>query len=81
MHVGEEQAEDLIANLKGRLNYETKKATKLGFCSIQEYVKCNLMKEAEEEVQKLEGISIIKTVKVKRVKKKAVKAKSCGCCP
>ncbi len=81
MQIAQDQVDDFIFNLKGRLAYETKKATKLGFSSIQEYVTYKLIKEAEEKEQSLKSIPKIKTLKVKPIKKKAVKPSTCGCCP
>ena len=81
MQVTQDQVDDFIFYLKGRLAYETKKATKLGFSSIQEYVKFKLIKEAEEKEQSLKAIPKTKTSKVKPIKKKAVKPGTCGCCP
>ena len=47
MLVSEEQVDDYVLNLRCRLNYETKKARKLGFSNIQDYVRDKLTKEAE----------------------------------
>ena len=47
MLVSEEQVDDYVSNLRGRLDYETKKATKLGFANIQDYVRDKLNREAE----------------------------------
>ena len=81
MQVTQEHVDDFIYKLKGRLAYETKKAIKLGFPSIQEYAKQKLIKRAEEEKQKVLTLPAVKTVKVKSAKKKAIEASSCGCCP
>ena len=45
MQISEKQVEAHISNLRGRLNYETKKATKLGFSTLQDYIKDKLIKE------------------------------------
>jgi|TARA_B100001063_G_C16315362_1_gene334943 hypothetical protein len=79
MNIAEHKVDDFIANLKGRLNYETRKATKLGFPTIQEYVRDKLTKESE--AQKLMETPAVKSVKAKSRKEKAVKANKCGCCP
>ena len=47
MLVSEQQVDDYVLNLRGHLNYETKKATKLGFFNIQDYALDKLNKEAE----------------------------------
>ncbi len=66
-----------IANLKGRLGYEEKKAKKLGFRSIYEYIEDkinneNMSLDATSEVQK-------EPVKPLKVNKKP-KVNTCGCC-
>ena len=66
-----------MANLKGRLGYEEKKAKKLGFRSIYEYIEDKINNEnmalnATSEVQK-------KPVKPIKVNKKP-KVNTCGCC-
>ena len=47
MQVSEETVEINVSNLRGRLNYETKKTAKLGFFTLYDYVKDKLTKEAE----------------------------------
>ena len=66
-----------ISGLKGRLGYEEKKAKKLGFASIYEYMEDkinneNSMMNCVNEV----SIKPIKSIK----KKKKAEAKTCGCC-
>ena len=66
-----------IASLKGRLGYEEKKAKKLGFRSIYEYIEDKINNEnsslgATSEVQK-------KPVKPIKVNKKP-KINTCDCC-
>ena len=51
MYISEEKLADFITNLKGRLNYETRKASKLGYSSIQDYVREKLIKEATKTTQ------------------------------
>ena len=67
-----------IANLKGRRSYEEKKALKLGFLSLQEYMEDKLQKERIEADLKANVKQPTITPKVKRSKKKT--ASSCGCC-
>ena len=38
MQVSEETVEIYVSNLRGRLNYETKKASKRGFFTLHDYV-------------------------------------------
>ena len=82
MLVSEEQLHDCLLNLRGRLNYETKKATRLGFSNKQDYDREKLTKEAEALEIRLNATPAIKPTYPKRVKrKKAAPPSSCGCCP
>ena len=65
----------IIENLKGRRNYEEKKATKLGFASLYDYFEDKIAKKqkALENEQKE-----LKTTKAED-QPKATK-KSCSCC-
>jgi len=65
----------IIDNLKGRRNYEEKKASKLGFASLYEYFEDKISKKQkalEEEQKELEAAK-------DQEQPKAAK-KSCGCC-
>ena len=65
----------IIENLKGRKNYEEKKASKLGFASLYEYFEDKISKKQkafEEEQRELEAAK-------DQEQPKAAK-KSCGCC-
>ena len=65
----------IIENLKGRRNYEEKRASKLGFASLYDYFEDKISKKQkalEEEQKELE------TAKADN-RPKAAK-KSCGCC-
>ena len=82
MLVSEEQVDVYVLNLRGRLNYETKKARKLGFANIQDYVRDKLIKEAEALELSLRATPSIKPAKARPMQKnKAAPASSCGCCP
>ena len=64
----------IIDNLKGRKNYEQKKATKLGFSSLYSYFEDKLLKEKKAiELKKKELEEVINTDKLE-------KKKSCSCC-
>ena len=66
----------IIENLKGRRNYEEKKALKLGFTSLYAYFEDKILKEkkANEDCKKeLEEIKADSRLKNKQ-------EKSCGCC-
>ena len=65
----------IIDNLKGRRNYEEKKASKLGFASLYEYFEDKILKKQkalEDEQKELEAAK-------DQEQPKAAK-KSCGCC-
>ena len=71
---------ELIENLKGRRNYEEKKASKLGFNSLYAYFENKLLQEKtaleesarEQEIEKAEE----KLLKAEKSKPK----KTCSCC-
>ena len=62
----------IIENLKGRRNYEEKKALKLGFNSLYAYFEDKILKQkkASQEKEKLETEQV----------QKSQKKKSCSCC-
>ena len=65
----------IIENLKGRKNYEEKRAAKLGFASLYDYFEDKISKKQialEEEQKELE------TAKAGDQPKATIK--SCGCC-
>ena len=65
----------IIENLKGRRNYEEKRATKLGFASLYEYFEDKISKKQkalEEEQKELEASKADDQPKAAK--------KSCGCC-
>ena len=71
---------EIINNLKGRRNYEERKATKLGFNSLYAYFEDKISKQKkaikDNEKKKLELIRTKNTLALK----KGIKTKSCGCC-
>ena len=65
----------IIENLKGRRNYEEKRASKLGFASLYDYFEDKISKKQkalEEEQKELEA--------AKADDKPKTNKKSCGCC-
>ena len=66
-----------ISGLKGRLGYEEKKAKKLGFASIYEYMEDKINNENRGLISVSE-VNIKPTKSVKKKKKAA--PKTCGCC-
>lgn len=71
---------EIINNLKGRRNYEERKATKLGFNSLYAYFEDKISKQKkaikDNEKKKLELIRTKNTSALKKV----INTKSCGCC-
>ena len=65
----------IIENLKGRRNYEEKRASKLGFNSLYDYFEDKISKKQkarEEEQKELEATKADDQPKAAK--------KSCGCC-
>ena len=65
----------IIENLKGRRNYEEKRATKLGFASLYDYFEDKISKKQkaiEEEQKEIEASKADEQPKAAK--------KSCGCC-
>ena len=65
----------IIENLKGRRNYEEKRASKLGFASLYDYFEDKISKKQkaiEDEQKELES--------AKAEDKPKTTKKSCGCC-
>ena len=65
----------IIENLKGRRNYEEKRASKLGFASLYDYFEDKISKKQkvlEDEQKKLETSQAEEQPKAAK--------KSCGCC-
>ena len=66
-----------ISSLKGRLGYEEKKAKKLGFPSIYEYIEDKIKNENNPLTSDSQvGNKIAKPIK----KNTKAKASTCGCC-
>ena len=82
MLVYREQVHVYVSKLPGRLNYETRTATKPGFSTIQDYVRYNVTNGAKALELNLRATPSIKRVTPKPVnKKKALPASPCGRCP
>ena len=65
----------IIENLKGRRNYEEKRASKLGFASLYDYFEDKISKKQkaiEDEQKELEAAKAKDEPKVNK--------KSCSCC-
>ena len=66
----------IIENLKGRKNYEEKKASKLGFASLYDYFEDKILKEKKVIEDKKKEFEDIKNNK----NQKNNENKSCSCC-
>ena len=66
----------IIENLKGRKNYEQKKATKLGFPSLYAYFEDKILKK--KQAVELKKNKINENMNQDKVEKK--EKKSCSCC-
>ena len=66
----------IIKNLKGRRNYEEKKASKLGFTSLYSYFEDKILKEKKVIENKKKMSEEIKTDNDLKNKEN----KSCSCC-
>ena len=72
----DQQIIQIIENLKGRKNYEEKKALKLGFKSLYDYFEDKILKEKKGLEDKNKELEEIKANNKLDKKEK----KSCGCC-
>ena len=68
----------IIENLKGRKNYEEKKASKLGFPSLYAYFEDKILKEKKTIEDKKKEFEEIQDQKELQNKEKS--KKSCSCC-
>ena len=66
----------IIENLKGRRNYEEKKASKLGFTSLYTYFEDKILKEKKANEESKKELDEIKADN----KSKNKQEKSCSCC-
>ena len=71
---------ELIENLKGRRNYEEKKASKLGFNSLYEYFENKLLQEKTALEESARELEIAKAEEKLLKEEKGKQKKTCGCC-
>ena len=71
---------ELIENLKGRRNYEEKKASKLGFNSLYSYFENKLLQEKTALEENARELEITKTEEKLLKEEKSKPKKTCGCC-
>ncbi len=72
------QVLEIIENLKGKRNYEEKKASKLGFNSLYAYIENKILKEKEAAEAKILEQSTAKEEVIEE--KKSENKTSCSCC-
>ena len=65
----------IIENLKGRKNYEEKRASKLGFASLYDYFEDKISKQQKAIEDEQKESEVAKTDKEPKTSKK-----SCSCC-
>ena len=71
---------ELIENLKGRRNYEEKKASKLGFNSLYAYFENKLLQEKIIQEESAKELEIAKAKAELLKEEKSKPKKTCGCC-
>ena len=71
---------ELIENLKGRRNYEEKKASKLGFNSLYAYFENKLLQEKTAIEESAREVEIAKAEEKLLKEEKSKQKKTCGCC-
>ena len=71
---------ELIENLKGRRNYEEKKASKLGFNSLYAYFENKLLQEKNALEESARELEIAKAEEKLLKEEKGKQKKTCGCC-
>ena len=71
---------ELIENLKGRRNYEEKKASKLGFNSLYAYFENKLLQEKTALEENARELEITKTEEKLLKEEKSKPKKTCGRC-
>ena len=71
---------ELIENLKGRRNYEEKKASKLGYNSLYAYFENKLKQEKTALEESARELEIAKAEEKLLKEEKSKPKKTCGCC-
>ena len=74
------QIKEIIENLKGRRNYEEKKATKLGFNSLYSYFENKLLQEKTALEENAKELEIAKAEAELLKEEKSKTKKTCSCC-
>ena len=77
---GKSWDKNYIANLGGRRTYEEKRAAKLGFSNLYDYLEYKFSKKAEVLVEQESKLSELKAQRAIPKTPKQSQNKSCGCC-
>ena len=73
------EIKNYIANLGGRRTYEEKRAAKLGFSNLYDYLEYKFSKKAEVLVEQESKLSELKAQRAIPKTPKQSQNKSCGC--
>ena len=71
---------EYIANLGGRRAYEEKRAAKLGFSSLHDYLEDKFTEKAQALAEEESKLSRFKSLRALPKTPKQSKNKPCGCC-
>ena len=71
---------EIIDNLKGRKNYEEKKASKLGFKSLYAYFENKLLQEKMIQEESTKELEMAKAEEKLLKEEKSKPKKTCSCC-
>ena len=71
---------EYIANLGGRRAYEEKRAAKLGFSSLHDYLEDKFAKKAQALAEEESKLATFKSLRALPKAPKQSKNKPCGCC-
>ena len=74
------EIKNYIANLGGRRAYEEKRAAKLGFSNLYDYMEYKFAKKAEVLVEQENTLSKLKSQRAIPKPPKQSQNKSCSCC-
>ena len=69
-----------VANLGGRRAYEEKRAAKLGFSNLHDYLEDKFAKKAQAIAEEESKLSAFKSLRALPKAPKQSKNKACGCC-
>ena len=70
----------IIENLKGRKNYEEKRASKLGFPSLYAYFENKILREKKVVEDKKKELEELDNHRKLKDKDKSKQKKNCSCC-